>query len=193
MTGKKSLVEDDFLRASKAIGCDVASIKAVASVESSGGGFLQDGRPIILFEGHYFYRLTKGIYSSGHPTISYPSWTRKFYSKRPANDWDRMAVAVGLDRQAALQSASWGMFQIMGSNFEKCGFESVQSFVNAMFESEGRQLDAFVSFLKTTRADKHLIGKNWAGFARSYNGPRFAENAYDKKLSAAYERFKGVA
>ena len=31
---------------------------------------------------------------------------------------------------------------------------------------------------------------DWAGFARKYNGPGYAENAYDQKLKNAYENFK---
>ncbi|MCC6559800.1 MAG: DUF3380 domain-containing protein, partial [Xanthomonadales bacterium] len=40
----------------------VPTLKAVAEVESAGSGFLSDGRPKILFEGHVFSRLTKRAY-----------------------------------------------------------------------------------------------------------------------------------
>jgi hypothetical protein len=38
---------------------------------------------------------------------------------------------------------------------------------------------------------QYLRDKDWAGFARRYNGPAYAENKYDEKLSAAYEKFLG--
>ena len=37
---------------------------------------------------------------------------------------------------------------------------------------------------------KNLKEHDWAGFARKYNGPGYAENAYDQKLKNAYENFK---
>ena len=38
--------------------CDVAAVLAVAEVESGGRKDLPDGRPQILFEAHWFSRLT---------------------------------------------------------------------------------------------------------------------------------------
>jgi hypothetical protein len=34
-----------------------------------------------------------------------------------------------------------------------------------------------------------LREKRWADFARGYNGERFAENQYDVKLKAAYDKY----
>lgn len=36
-----------------------------------------------------------------------------------------------------------------------------------------------------------LRNKDWATFARCYNGSGYAVNKYDEKLKAAYEKFKG--
>jgi phage terminase large subunit-like protein len=67
-----------------------------------------------------------------------------------AHQYDRLAEAIALAngqwRAAALQSASWGMFQIVGMNFAACGFASVEDYVAAMCESEAAQLDAFAAF-----------------------------------------------
>ena len=56
-----SLTIENYKAAAEKLGVDVASVRAVASVESSGKGLFQDGRPVILFERHIFYRelLTK--------------------------------------------------------------------------------------------------------------------------------------
>jgi peptidoglycan hydrolase-like protein with peptidoglycan-binding domain len=35
---------------------------------------------------------------------------------------------------------------------------------------------------------KALNSHDWQAFARGYNGPGYAKNAYDKKLAAAYDR-----
>ncbi len=125
------LNDNDFQEAAALLNCDVPAIKAVAEVESAGDGFLSDGRVKVLFEGHKFYKYTKGAYAQSHPTICYLKWTRAFYAKGPnpdvrgAGELARLDEAIALDRTAALMSASYGKFQIMGFNYEICGFENV--------------------------------------------------------------------
>lgn len=53
------------------------------------------------------------------------------------------------------------------------------------------QLDLFVRFIKGNKWDVFLRNKDWGSFARRYNGPGYAQNKYDKKLAAAYEKYKG--
>jgi hypothetical protein len=178
------LTEKHYQNAANIIGCDVATIKAVAKVESNGGGFNKNGTPKILFEGHWFHKLTKGKYSNWiNRNISYPKWIRTYYNQ---NQHKRLQKAVLLDREAALQSASWGKFQIMGFNYDKCGFDNIQQFVNAMYRSEGAQLEAFVNFILSRNLDDELRAKNWSRFAYFYNGKGFRKNKYDTKLENAY-------
>ena len=186
---KPALTSDDFKRAASLLNCDEAAVRAVCEVEAPRGGFLTDDRPTILFEGHYFHRLTGGAFDKVAPTISYSTWTRQFYSKTGSGEWDRLTAAIALDRTAALKSASWGRFQIMGENYSFCGFDNVQSFVNAMYKDEGAQLDAFVQFVLHRKLDDELRDKRWADFAKFYNGPAYAQNKYDAKLASAYSKF----
>jgi hypothetical protein len=90
---------------------------------------------------------------------------------------------------AALKSASWGKFQIIGFNHAAAGFKELQAFVNAMYRSEGAQLDAFVAFVLHEKLDDELRERRWADFARRYNGPGFKANAYDTKLAKAFAHF----
>lgn len=182
--GQERLAEADFQRAATALGCEVAVVKTVCAVESRGSGFLPDDRPIILFEAHYFSRLTKRAHDVTHPLISSRTWNKTLY-KGGAAEWDRMATAIALNRDAALRSASWGLFQIMGDNFKSCGFGTAQEFVNANFRSEGAQLDCFVQFVLNNGMAQFLRDKNWAAFARRYNGPGQVPK-YTALLSAAY-------
>src|SRR5690606_34779310 len=71
--GSTRLSMADYQRAASALGVDVATVRAVADVESSGGGFLADGRPKILFERHIFARETGGRFNQSHPGISGPA------------------------------------------------------------------------------------------------------------------------
>jgi hypothetical protein len=188
--GGARLSEADFARAAKRLDCEVACVKAVTEVEAGGGGFYASGRPKILFEAHVFSRRTEHQYDASHPDISSFKWNRKLY-KRGEDEYERLEKAVSVNREAALESASWGLFQIMGFHYKNAGFDSVDAYVEAMFESEGRQLDAFIDFLKATKIDTHLRAKRWADFAKAYNGPGYAQNKYDLKLAAAYKKYAG--
>jgi hypothetical protein len=183
-SGTAKRFDDEAIEAAAAkIGCPVAAVRAVIDVESR-GGFLADGRPKILFERHYFRRLTDGAHDSKHPDISAKLWGGY---KGGAAEYERLHRAIDLkEREAALKSASWGAFQIMGSNFAVCGFPDVEKFVEAMVAGEPQQLGAFVAFVKGNNLDDELRRLDWVGFARGYNGPDFRKNKYDEKLAAAY-------
>ena len=174
----KTLTENDYLLASQQLGCEVAAIKAVAKIEAPRGGFNPDETPVTLFEGHWFWHFTAGRFDQSD--ISYPRWTRKHYGKTWKQEQDRLQRAIQLDRPSALKSASWGKFQLMGFNYKKCGFKDIQNFVNAMYHSEGKQLEAFVNFIKHSRLDDELREKNFARFAYLYNGKKYYVNKYDE-------------
>lgn len=174
--------------AAKRLGVDVATIRAVDSVESNGQGMNPDGLPKILFEGHKFSYYTGGKFDAQYPTLSYPRWTRQFYAKTQAGEYERLFAAARLDNEAAHLSTSWGRYQIMGYNFALAGFSTLSAFIDAMRESEDRHLDAFVSYCLHEGLQRELQRKDWAEFARRYNGPGYKTNQYDVKLAAAYER-----
>ncbi|WP_222565092.1 N-acetylmuramidase domain-containing protein [Novilysobacter antarcticus] len=186
--GSTQLTMADYQRAANALGVDVATVRAVAEVESSGGGFLADGRPKILFERHIFARETGGRFNGSHPGISGPAGG---YGAGGAHQYTRFEQAFALDPVAAMKSASWGEFQIMGFNHKMVGYDSVGKFVDAMRSSAGSQLDAFVSFIESAGLKGKLQNKDWAGFARGYNGPGYAKNNYDGKMAAAYAKYAG--
>ena len=186
-----ALTREDCIDDAQKIGCDVACVLAVASVESRGGGFNPDGTPKTLFEGHWFHRYTKGVYAAKYPDLSYPKWTKQFYGKSWEAEQDRLNRAIALDSTAAYMSASWGMFQVMGFNFAICGYKSVDDFVAAMRTDENAQLEAFTSYVIRKGLDDELQRLDWNKFAYGYNGPEYAKNRYAEKLAAAYAKFKG--
>lgn len=179
----------DFLKAAEALEVDVKSIKAVTLVESRGSGFLASGEPVILFERHWMYKLLvkKGI----TPTISDVCNPVAGGYKGGVAEHARLAQAVAIDRDCALQSASWGLFQIMGFHWQTLGYTTLQAFINTQYISEDGQMDTFVRFIKANPAI-HLALKNkdWAKFAKLYNGPDYLKNKYDTKLAEAYASLK---
>lgn len=193
-----ALTDADFARAAKELNCDEAAIRAVAEVESPGKGFLPCGIPVMLFEAHIFSKETKHKYDKTHPNISSLRWNRKLYAtgadwiERGRKEAQRLELASSLNRTAALKSASYGRFQIMGFNWELCGYKSLQDFINAMWKNEGQQLDAFVQYVKARKLDRLIRNRDWDGFAAGYNGPSYKLNRYDDKLEAAYKKHGGI-
>jgi peptidoglycan hydrolase-like protein with peptidoglycan-binding domain len=192
----KYLNAKDYKVAADTLGAEVAAVRAVCEVEARGAGFLPDGRCLILFERHKFWLyLSKNKGQSFADKIAgqYPDiCNRKAggYLGKEA-EWPRLERAMAIDANAALMSASWGLFQIMGFNFKAAGFPSVETFVAAMKVSERDQLKAFVSFIQANPTLlKAIRAKQWAVFAENYNGENYAINEYDTKMATAYDRNK---
>lgn len=183
----------DFARAALTLGCEVAVIQAVTVVEARGEGFDAKRRPVILFEPHVFYRnLPKAKRPAAvKQGLAYAKWRKGNYPATQDRRYDQLTRAMLIDRDAALMACSWGIGQVLGENWKLCGFTSVESLVRKCLEGEGGQLDVMVAFIKGKGLAKHLVAKNWAGFAFGYNGKLYAENAYDKKLATAYSRITG--
>lgn len=181
--------EKQFNESAQTLGCSVAAIKAVAEVESSGGGFILPGVPKILFEPHIFWKQLRLVGITPQVSdICYPVWKTKPYGK-PYEQHGKLQRAVAINREAAFKSASWGLFQVMGFNYRQCECTSIQEFINKMYQGEDAHLELFVAYIKNSHLDDELRELDWAGFARGYNGASYAKNKYDTKLAAAYKKF----
>jgi N-acetylmuramidase len=184
-----SLVRADFEGVASRLGCEWEAVAAVAEVESGPlGGFAPDGRPIILFERHLFSRKTNSQYDATHPTVS--NRTPGGYPRSQADRWAQLAQAYALNAEAALQSASYGRFQVLGQNYSNLGLPNAAVYVSKLARSERDQLEAFEGFVRANGLAGALQRKDWAAFARSYNGPGYAANQYDQKMAQAYARLK---
>lgn len=179
---------DGFNDACKLLGVEQAALWAILDVETQGCGYFKDGRTVILYERHIFSRLTKGAYDRGFPDLSNP--TPGGYGKGGAWQYQRLSDAMSLDYKNALLSASWGIGQIMGFNFGIAGYPSAEAMAQAFANTEDSQVFAMALFIKSKGIAGHLINYDWAAFARIYNGPSFAKNAYDIKLQRAFAKRK---
>ncbi len=195
---RNQLREEDFVDAAKTLGgASVAVIKAFAEVESGGkSGFGSDGLPVIAYEGHIFRRLTKRLHDR-HMRLSYvylekagAQW--KLNNRSHSVSWQTLRAAMELDANAALQSCSWGKFQIMGFNHKACGFENVLDFVMAMKTGEREQLMGFVKFCKS-RSDliSAIMAKDFKKIACLYNGVNYGD--YDKRMERSYKKHCNAA
>ena len=185
---ERQLTLSDYKDAAKQLGVEIEIVQAVAEVESARNGFFRDGRITILFEAHIFSQYTDRKYDRSHPRISSRRWNRSLYKGGTA-EYSRLSEARALNEEAALLSCSYGSFQIMGFNYKLCGYKNVREFVRDQHTAKG-QIKALVNFIKNRGILRYLQNKNWAAFAKAYNGSGYLVNKYDTKLANAYRKYK---
>mgnify|MGYP001196909428 CR=1 FL=1 len=197
MPTSKTLTEDQIRAAATANGIEYAALRAVIDTECKGQGFQANGDPKILFERHKFYGL---LFEIGKSNIAVKAFKERPDICNPESggyglesaQHGRLQAACTYDRTTALESASWGIGQVMGSNWITLGYPSLQTFINAMYKDEASQLDAMIRYIKVNKLTDELARHDWAGFAKGYNGLAYAKNKYDLKLKQAYAVFAGA-
>ncbi|MCO8092626.1 N-acetylmuramidase family protein [Acinetobacter lwoffii] len=178
----------------KNLGIEIAALRAVIEVECKGSGFNSDGTPVILFERHVFRQrliANKRDLDLALATRERPDLCNKsaggygLYSAQHG----RLNAAAQYHRDSALESASWGIGQVMGFHWKALGYPTLQNFINAMYRDEASQLDAMCRFINANNLLNALKNKDWKAFARGYNGAAYAKNSYDVKLGNAYKKW----
>ncbi len=199
--------ESSFIHAAQLLNISVNVIKSFAKVESGTyGAFLphEPYEPVILYERHVFHRLTEGKYDKEFVEIPNVTGRQVYLLSSPSAggygpvgiQHAKLAAACKLDRDAALMSCSWGLFQLMGENYSLCGHLTLQSFINAMYNSVDDHLAAFCQFVLNNK--KRVEGKLLIDALRSippdftiasliYNGPKAIKNGYHIKFRKVYE------
>lgn len=108
----------------------------------------------------------------------------EIYSWPGLPQYKRLAKAYQLDKSAALQSCSWGKFQIMGFNYRSAGYKDVFEFVKAMSSGDPSHIKAFLKFAKSNNILlSGLRDKDFEKIAEGHNGgswktinPSYANN-----------------
>lgn len=186
----------EITEAANRLAIEPAALLAVAEVESGGVAFAMiDGRrePLIRFEGHYFDRRLSpekqavaraaGLSSPVAGAIANPVTQE--------GRWDLLARAARIDRQAAHESVSWGIGQVMGAHWRMLGFASIDAFVALARRDVAGQAEIMARFIEASGLAAALAARDWAAFARGYNGPLYARSDYDGRLAAAYADYGG--
>ena len=182
--------------AANALSATPAHVLSVMSVETDTRkvGFISNGFPILRFERHYFYRLLKAAGQDADSIkAQFPDIcndVRGGYLGGEA-EYGRLQKAIAVHKDAALQSASYGLFQIMGSNYRLAGKNSAQELVDSFTANEGEHLKGFVSFVTNNPILRSALAANdWATFAKGYNGAGYLANQYDTKLAHAFSLYQ---
>lgn len=182
----------------KSLGVLPAALLAVAEVESGGRtGAKVKGRiePMIRFEGHYFYRLLPKRLRviARDQGLAHPKAEQIKNPRHQARRWTRLEKAIKINRIAALSAVSWGVGQVMGSHWRWLGYGSVDVLVQEARSGIAGQVRLMARFIRKSGLVEQLNAQDWAGFARTYNGPGYRKNRYDTKLAAAFARYQQSA
>lgn len=189
----KNVIKDDaYWKAADTLKVHPAALKAFAKVEAAGNGFLVDGRPKILYERHWAYRL---LDKAGRDVKSMEALIPRIVNSSAGDyladsgSWQKFEIMFMMDPDVAIQSCSWGTFQIMGFHFRRLGFLSPTEMMNAAYVSADAHLDMLVNFIKTDKElHKALTDQKWTDVAVIYNGS--GQKGYDARLKTAFEEYK---
>ena len=188
LTRYSSLTDADFRLVAEELEIEVAAMKAVVLIEAGTNmkGFWAPGIPVVNFDpSMYRQYASKAPSKAGDKNATVPAGLTGYALK----EWRQLTKARHTNAQGADMGTFWGMFQIGGFNYKKCGCQSVPEFVERMSYSELEQLELFANFIRNTGILIHLKNKDWAKFARAYNGPSYARRGYHTKMASAYKRF----
>ncbi|MCP4658302.1 MAG: DUF3380 domain-containing protein [bacterium] len=193
---------------SNVLGIDPAVAIAVLYVESGGRGFAGDGRMIIRFENHVFWRRwgrSNQERFDGHFRFSASkSWHGHRFRAGADGAWDSFhgsqsgewrvfELARRLAEEAAMKSISMGGPQIMGFNHSAIGYESVGEMFDRFQADVRYHILGLFDFLKgagtTSRMLEALRRERFEDFASRYNGPGQAA-IYGDRIATYFERFR---
>lgn len=169
----------------KVLGCEYAILAAIVEVESAGKGFDEKtGKLIIQFEPGWFKRK----YANWRAKSTGYAWFTNKVEKQPG-EWKAFNSAFAIDKNAAMESTSVGLMQVMGFHYKRLGFRTVGEMWDFAKVSEENQLILGVKFIQTDRTLLQAVKtKNWPTVARIYNGSGYRKFKYDDRLKAAYNR-----
>lgn len=178
------------------------ALAAVVAVESSGSGVTVDG-PVIRLEVHKLWSVVPAALHAavderfrvlgpkpwqGHewrPTPGVDVW--KPMHVRQVDEHAALRIAKAIDVDAAIRATSYGLGQVLGENWRRCGFASPVDF-EAHQATEAGQIDTMARFIA---GDPVLLAavrvRDWRTVARLYNGAGKVDD-YAAKLAAAYKR-----
>lgn len=187
----KRLDDIDIPRIGSRIGVGEDEIHAFMEVEASSSGFDSKGRPKMLFEPHVFYRNLAGKerLDAMEKGLAYRRWGEESY---PSDSYPRLKEAIEINEDAALMAASWGLGQILGTNYRSAGYNTIQEMILSFMEDEENHLNAMVSFIIANGIDDDIRAHRWETVARVYNGPGYAKHGYHTRLAKAYRKWSRI-
>lgn len=189
--------DNDYATTAKELGIEKEVLMAIASQESKHASFKAVKQATILFERHKMYRL---LIKKGNTKASVDALSKKYPSivnedsggHNDMTSYEKLKIAKSIDYDCAIQSCSWGKFQVMGFHYANL-YSSPRELEKAMNMCELQQFKYFVLYLKKTNGMVNALkSKNWEEIATLYNGPKWKEKnpEYANNIKRYYNQFK---
>lgn len=189
--------DNDYATTAKELGIEKEVLMAIASQESKHASFKAVKQATILFERHKMYRL---LIKKGNTKASVDAISKKYPSivnedsggHNDMTSYEKLKIAKSIDYDCAIQSCSWGKFQVMGFHYANL-YSSPRELEKAMNMCELQQFKYFVLYLKKTNGMVNALkSKNWEEIATLYNGPKWKEKnpEYANNIKRYYNQFK---
>lgn len=190
------------------LGLDPRVVRAVMQAESGQRPFGPDGRVVLRFEPHVFARLTaqKALGLSKRPTAAQVAAAGKVVlnpgmahindgrsrTGGQAAEWETFNRALALDSDAAIQSTSFGLGQIMGFNYRLAGYSSPRAMYEAFASSGTEQVMGMLRMIASVSTQLNALrNKDYPTFVASYNGAAVGTPknlGYVNRMQAAYAK-----
>lgn len=203
-----NLTRNQVTDIAKTIGVSYAAFMAFIEVESNGKGFV-NGKIVLQFEPSYF----KKTYAAWRKATANTVWLNNGVGNQTV-EWKAFNDAYNVNADAAMQSCSIGMGQIMGYHFKRLGFKTVGEMwdfakgydcITKTYDNnrgEYNQVILIARFIKTdpvllkTLQKPKLTMSDFDTIAKRYNGAYYKELAvkigrepYDKSMFRAYNKY----
>ena len=205
LDGKLRTILDTITTEALRLKIDPNILGAVIITESSGKGLIKE-KLVIRFEAHIFDRRTKKNYSGHFSYNQDKPWTeQKYRVNLESEDWKNIHtgkqdseygafnLAKELNEDAAYQSISMGMGQIMGFNYKSAGYNSAKEMFDAFSKSEEEQIKGMIKFIENNpKMLKALQDGDLETFVKFYNGPGQVDT-YLKIMNKNMETIKTYA
>lgn len=169
-----------------------AALLAFIEVETGGRGFdTATGKLIIQFEPSWF--LKKAHFAPSG------KWSLNKVERQTA-EWIAFNDAFRIDPNAAMESTSIGLGQIMGFHWKRLGYASVGEMWDDAKKGISNQVEQILKFIATdSRLFSAIINLDWHTVASIYNGSKYRELAaklgrepYDISMEKSYNNYYQV-
>lgn len=141
-----------------------AMLLAFIQVESGNKAFETNGKLVIQFEPYHFRKRTGKIINNIVDVQS--------------KEWIAFNEAFAINKEAAMESTSIGLPQIMGFHWKRLGYDSVGAMWDDFKKGEDQQVLALIKFIETDVFLKRaMINKDYNAIANIYNGADWANIA----------------
>ena len=186
---------EDVPGANQGLVIDPKVLEAVTRVESSSSGFGATNKLKIRIEAHLLLSDNYGDKAAFEEHFqagaNYTGYIRRetgewfeYHKQGQVGEWKAFEKAKLINPRLALLNTSFGAAQIMGFNYKRVGYNSVEEMYDAFNRAESNHIiGLFNYFLSDSELLQAAKVKDWDKIGELYNGSASA----GKKYKAAYD------